>query len=448
MKKKLIRSVLAVSTLVILLLTILPLTACANKTGGANKTGSEKSVKTFDEISRIHSKKKYARAEKTLTADYLLGKWSAELDSDLWVWRNIIFDADGTYYIDGSSKHYVERGSYVLDGNRVVLSLPVQGERHWGDEIFAGESEITLTYDYDFKDFYNVGVLRNERLILRNGVEETACGTECFVKGVEVVKAEPSAVVITENVEICREPSFDGAKAAFWYPEYLNRTLGEVLEKTYYVADEQKEIPCSVFLSGTVASCNARTVRQDTAGGVTAPWYRISLVSDGGPAENFWVFGGFVEQYDEKKKPEYMQQLFDSAMQKELFKVDEDSYTQFMLEESHKKVAGLAWNSVEKILKAGGAAYHDEFLDGTVFKIGMTKKEVIDLLGNPPQVRNEESGSWDWNMLRSDSREIERGLQSNEFCYYCPDSNGSDGYNIFIAFTDGKLSGVEVKLEK
>ncbi|MBO4319564.1 MAG: hypothetical protein J5857_03750 [Treponema sp.] len=399
---------------------------------------------SYKYIRSIHPTQEYTTAVRELTQDYLLGRWSVEVISEEQNYVSISFDDDGTYYIYSPFGGYLgQHGSYRLDGNSVTLSFPDHRESRWDDLIFPDGKETTFVYDCDFKDFYNIGVLRNENIILRNGVEETPVGEKCFFKGIEVIKTDNTAVVVKENLKIRYEPSTKGKEGSFWYPLFLKATLRDILENSYYDADTEKGSSNSL-LQGTVTAYDARTVKEDTIDGITAPWYRINIYDyeDEGIPQYFWVFGGYLEKYDERKEAEYNQQLFNAAMQKDMFIIDENAYHDYMETEARKKVSEIAKDSVEKISKAGNVADSEEKLEGTVFKIGMTGKEVMDLLGAPPKIWNADSNDWEW----PDSDEYKRGLKSDKFMYWL--DYGGCGYHIIITFTNDRLSKVVTEYEK
>lgn len=399
---------------------------------------------SYKYIRSIHSKQEYTTAVRELTQDYLLGTWSVEVVSEEDNYVFICFDEDGTYYIFSPFGGYLgQHGSYKLDGNSVTLSFPDHRESRWDDLLFPDGKETAFVYDYDYKDFYNVGVLRNENIILRKGVEETPVGTKCFLKGIEVIKTDSTAVVVKENLKIRYEPSTKGKEGSFWYPLFLRGTLREILEDSYYDTDTEKGSSNSL-LQGTVTAYDARTVKEDTIDGITAPWYRINIYDyeDEGIPQYFWVFGGYLEKYDERKEAEYNQQLFNAAMQKDMFIIDENAYHEYMETKAREKLSKVAKDSVEKISKNGNVADSEEKLEGTVFKIGMTGKEVIDLLGDPPQIWNADSQDWKW----PSSEEYMRGIKSDKFKYWL--DYGGCGYEIIITFTNDKLSKVVTAWEK
>ncbi len=280
-----------------------------------------------------------------------------------------------------------------------------------------------MVYDSEFKDFYCVGVLRNERLILRNWVEGTPGGEKCVLKGINVIKTDEKSVVAKDNLRLRYEPSQKGREGSFWYPMFLRMCLEDELEDSYYAVESSSET-INVILKGTRTTYTARTVKEDTIDGITAPWYRISLFDGDGESmdQYFWVFGGYLEDYDEKKIAEYNKSLMNAAIEKKILVIDEDAYHDYLWEESVKRVTPIASKSAEIIHKAGNVAESDDKLEGTIFKIGMTRKEITDLLGDAPEIKNGILNYWV--------------------------GGTGDGYHLMFYFDGDRLKRIESEWEK
>ena len=342
---------------------------------------------TYAYIKTIKSKQEYKEAVKDLTQDYLMGRWSIEVISEDLNYVYFIFDDDSTYYVFSPYGGYMgQNGKYKLDGNSLTLFFPNFESSRWDELIIPGKKETTLVYDYDFMDFYEVGVLRNEHLILRKDVEARPTGTKCILKGMEVIKTDNTPVVAKVNLKLRHQPSLKGKEGSFWYRAYLNAELRELLGKKFHQVNENDEkMVLNVMLKGMVTSYNAKTVREDTIDGITAPWYMISLFDydDESMPRDYWVFGGYLEPFEESRSDEYKEALFNSALEKKLLVYDEEAYQDYEASTGYKRVTGITEESAKVIIKAGGTAESDEELQGTIFKIGMTKDEVIKLLDKP-----------------------------------------------------------------
>ena len=381
---------------------------------------------TYAYIKTIKSKQEYKEAVKDLTQDYLLGLWSIEVISEDLNFVYFSFDEDGTYYVFSPYGGYMgQNGKYKLDGNSLTLFFPNFESSRWDELIFPGKKETTLVYDYDFMDFYEVGVLRNEHLILRKDVEARPTGIKCILKGMEVIKTDNTPVVAKDNLKLRHQPSLKGKEGSFWYRAYLNAELRELLEKKFHQVNENDEkMVLNVMLKGMVTSYNAKTVREDTIDGITAPWYMISLFDydDESMPRDYWVFGGYLEPFEESRKDEYKEALFNSALEKKLLVYDEEAYQDYEASTGYKRVTGITEESAKVLIKAGGTAESDDVLQGTIFKIGMSKDEVIKLLDKP--------------IITKDNR----------FDYFIfPDGYG---YRLCFYFEADKVSKIEISPEK
>lgn len=138
--------------------------------------------------------------------------------------------------------------------------------------------------------------------------------------------------------------------------------------------------------------------------------------------QNYWVFGGYLEPFEESRSDEYKEILFNSALEKKLLVFDEAAYEDYEASTGYKRVTGITEGSAKIIIKAGGTAESDEELQGTIFKIGMTKDEIIKLLDKPIVT------------------------QDNRIDYFIfPDGNG---YRLCFYFEADKVSKIEISPEK
>lgn len=64
---------------------------------------------------------------------------------------------------------------------------------------------------------------------------------------------------------------------------------------------------------GTVVQAGARSARQDTIGGKTDYWYRVSLPNGG----TGWLFGGLLLDYDSRRRTELLRQIIEARFKAE-----------------------------------------------------------------------------------------------------------------------------------
>ena len=280
---------------------------------------------SFDEIRGYKSKLEYDKAVKELTPDYLTGKWELEVISEKFRYIYFVFDGTDNYYIYSPYGGYFgDHGKYSVDGNKVTLN-PVNEDTKgevpdWLKKIWPKGIAITIVYDYDFKDFYTVGVLKNDELLFRNFVEKREPGTKCIYKGIEVIEIGTKKVVAKENLKLRNEPSVNAEEARFYYGLLLIQDAYHLDEYSFPEQDENTNL--NVMLKGLDGNAVAKTVKQDTINGITAPWYLVELFDYDGESmpEGFWVFGGYLEDYDESKKEQYKKELNQAAAEKKIIK--------------------------------------------------------------------------------------------------------------------------------
>ncbi len=82
----------------------------------------------------------------------------------------------------------------------------------------------------------------------------------------------------------------------------------------------------TLLLKGMVTTYDAKTADESTIDGITAPWYRIALNDLDGESitQYWWVFGGYLEDYDENRNSEYTKTLFNTALEKGFIVIDEE----------------------------------------------------------------------------------------------------------------------------
>lgn len=316
-------------------------TAATEETGATGTTvETEKQIEKYndsgfvtgDYVRSLKHKGEFTAAPKEISLDYLIGRWSVEVISEDLSYLYFVFDDDGVFYLFSPFGGYMgDFSNYTLEGNTVTLNFSETMDSSWKELIFNNEEKLVLNYDYDFKDFYDVGVLKNDRVILRSGIEKRKAGEKCLLKGTEVIKTEQHSVVAVDNLRLRKEPSVYGRIGNFWYRYYLDMKLRDLLEDSdYKVIDEEGYLTLkdesTLLLKGMVTTYDAKTADESTIDGITAPWYRIALNDLDGESitQYWWVFGGYLEDYDEGRNSEYTKTLFNTALEKGFIVIDEE----------------------------------------------------------------------------------------------------------------------------
>jgi hypothetical protein len=71
---------------------------------------------------------------------------------------------------------------------------------------------------------------------------------------------------------------------------------------------------------GTVVSAVARSANQDTIGGKSDYWFRVTLPN----GETGWLFGGLLLDYDSRRREEVLRQIFEARLKAEKFDFADD----------------------------------------------------------------------------------------------------------------------------
>jgi hypothetical protein len=59
---------------------------------------------------------------------------------------------------------------------------------------------------------------------------------------------------------------------------------------------KMRSVTSNIVYTDDVYSFDAKTIKTDTIDGITAPWYRISIILDEVFSTNVWVFGGYLKE--------------------------------------------------------------------------------------------------------------------------------------------------------
>ena len=218
---------------------------------------------------------------------------------------------DGTYHIFFAVGGYYSFGDYHTDGNKVTLFYPeVEEQRFYGIDVFleylfSDDTQIELVYDPDYIDFDYISCLRNEQVLLRNLSWPSPAEQVYTLQGYDVIKCPRrwSEVIILENLRMRAEPDIHADTVS------LSRLVLRSPSYEKYTSD--------LTYKNAIKSFDAKTVKEDTIDGITAPWYRILVILNEIRHEYVWVFGGYVRELEpyEISDREIWASLHDNAYQ-------------------------------------------------------------------------------------------------------------------------------------
>jgi hypothetical protein len=205
------------------------------------------------------------------------------------------------------------RGTYKVMNNKIIMDYPFEIEE-WLfvyevskkilDWVFEQNKTATFFYEHDYIDFYVRTCLRNGNKILKNHSIESPAGHIYNLDGVDVMKYDnhKSHVIITENLRMREKPSISA----------------ETVNLSVYLFWKSVTIKGNITHKNAIHGFDAITVRKDTIDGITAPWYRITVVLDETYARYVWVFGAYLKEipYDDYKSNvrQYDDNYYDSLI--------------------------------------------------------------------------------------------------------------------------------------
>lgn len=365
------------------------------------------------------------KAPEHLTEEYLVRNWQIEILSTGVNFIYFKFGRGGNYRVVSPFGGYLGyHGKYEIQEDKVILHTD-GNDSGWIQyyEVFPEGKDIVLEYDYNYKDYANVGVLKNDKIICRSGVELQKAGTICWKNDIEVEKLERIYLVPSDNMKLRENPDLKAKEKKYNYTGWFwSGSLKEAGEE--YMIPNADNPEYSIYmnkydclLKGKIISSVFKTTKQDTVEGVTAPWYLITLTpaEDESWPEDYWVYGGFMEtlgkEVNEKDRATYARILVDEGLKRGHLVIDEEKLT----EENARKMEPVINEVASSLYKKGGHFENNDLLQDSPVKIGMTLSELQEKYGKIPSYK--QSG--------------------NTYNYY-----GSEWY-FEVTVTDGKVESIQ-----
>lgn len=240
-----------------------------------------------------HSREcKYDINDKTLSKEKLLSTlWL--LDDELNKSYRLLFYSDD-YFMIGS--HYVGPsafGKYRIEDDKLILYDYLHvGGRDFYDKMFTGEEVIgELKFESDSFLVDNELLFNGVRFI-PNGCPKLA-GSQALINGINAI-AVGEEKVLTDNVKFRTEPNTNS-----------KTIVPEIYEEIFHNEPNWRMPDCLV--KGEVLTLYARTENLETIDGETAYWYYTGMPTIASYYDFGWIFGAWLEDYDETKKDEYFE---------------------------------------------------------------------------------------------------------------------------------------------
>jgi len=297
--------------------------ACENKT---NPENPEK-IESYESIVREYTIREFITLEENIPDTSEPERHF--LDGQKWdvLGRTIgarIEFINEKYIIEFAVGGFYSTGDYMIENDVITLFYPeVKEARFYGinvflDYLFKDETQIELVYDPDYVDFDFISCLRNENVILGNQNRPSPAGQVYMLQGYEVIKYPEmeSMVLILENLRMREEPNINANTVS------LRRFIPGINNQTF---------TSHLTYKNAIKPFDAKTVREDTIDGITAPWYRISVILGEISSEYVWVFGGYVRElgYSEMNRRSLYDTYYQSLVDMNVIDAHPNRYSEY-----------------------------------------------------------------------------------------------------------------------
>ena len=314
---------------------------------------------------------------------------------------------------------------YIINGDTITFSVMKEKNPFKVEELnklFSSDNinqHVDFTYDKDFCTFFFKGGFKNGNIgLFPPESESTPDGTICTLGNIKVIK-KSGYLVPLENLNVRKEPS---TKSETGHIDYGNEIFSlreedyqgtEMFNEDYAINLNQNvnNRISPVLLAGLIKKYSAVTEEKQTIDGITAPWYRISIIDIDGGEWYYWIFGGYIKEIDNPETKKYENLFFDAAVKKGYLKpigiikaekqklVNQSKLVLEYADPLYKLSTKIELNHDHTAEKKGyytiyyynnNSTYstvvelvNNDLLSSSKLKIGMTKQSVIDLLGQP-----------------------------------------------------------------
>jgi hypothetical protein len=275
------------------LMVILTLVSC-NKVDKKNDIIANNNVNEENIQAHIANREKLQDNVESLASGEVLEKYRWTLPIDEWAAIKFL---DNTYLLGrfGEGGEPFCKGIYEINKDEVIIYYPDEiidwiyaydsSKKNIRMDVWRKERVIFI-YNNKYIDFYVSGCLKSDDKILKNSFLSSPVGNKYVLDGIDVLKYDymKSHIVILENLRMRELPSLDSKTE--------NLTI-------YFIGADNKKIVGDITFKNSIHSFDAITVEKDTIDGITAPWYRISVILNEVYSKSVWVFGGYVKEISE-----------------------------------------------------------------------------------------------------------------------------------------------------
>ena len=230
--------------------------------------------------------------DKTLSKEKLLSTvWF--LDEKYGKSIKLVFYSDDYFMIGSGYIGPSAFGKYKIEDDKLILyDYDHVGGRDYYDKIFTSDEVIgELKFESDSFLVDNELLLNGVRFI-PNGCPKLA-GSHALINGINAI-AVGEEKVLTDNVKFRTEPNTNS-----------KTIVPEIYEEIFRNEPNWRMPDCLV--KGEVLTLYARTENPETIDGETAYWYYTGMPTIASYYDFGWIFGAWLEDYDETKKDEYFE---------------------------------------------------------------------------------------------------------------------------------------------
>ncbi len=241
----------------------------------------------------------FTKAPENLSKELLERTWSFELIGIKHIYISITFKNDNTYTLYSPFGGELADGTYSFKGNTVTINPSNSHNYKHHEQLFVNGNPLVLVYDSNYITMDFVGALKNDSIILTNGIEKTPINSQCWLDGRKVLK-EHMYIEAIDNVRLRLAPSLSGTITTYCYNHYFPIHRDELSKAGYKIALDDFNGKCdtlNVLLKGMVCESIAHTIEKETIDGISDYWYYIRMTdyTDPGWTEYYWVFGGYIK---------------------------------------------------------------------------------------------------------------------------------------------------------
>lgn len=229
-----------------------------------------------------------------------------------------------TFFNDGRYLLQVNRfgddviGDYEIIDNYTIKLIPMLS---WGakegDYLYPEYYEsMTLTLKRDLKNisYSDMLIMEGTNDVFYSCFSTTEVGSECIQGGYEVFKTVRTGAILINRTNLKEKPDINSKNSYVNFSYVINYFIDNPYKmEEYYTRDELFEIFENLdgYLKGMDVISLARTKDKYKINGSEDYWYYVSSYYFEGVYYEGWIYGAYLESFDETKVDEYMKMLME-----------------------------------------------------------------------------------------------------------------------------------------